>query len=279
MKQNLCREMVSGLFIIKSNVVKRKLVAFFFTFFTFTITSQTIPINYFGINGWMPDSIGPNFINGHVKPTQLCSWPYYANPVSQLETRIMRYGGANQDFTLSTISQLTNFAQMARNNGMEPLIQIPFYYSLYNVYNASNTMSLNIQNALTATGYAATVQNIVQVMMASPYKVRYFSISNEPDNWSAGPGSIPNVTTPSIIAMYFRQISEWIKSVNPDAIVVGPDLSQSYTYNNGLMWDFIGGNGNGNTDLTITSTVTPFKPYCDVFAYHTYPYGASHDST
>ncbi len=55
-----------------------------------------------------------------------------------------------------------------------------------------------------------------------------------------------------------------VKTANPNAIVIGPDISFMQTnYLNGLIA--------GANDITSTSTVTG-KPYCDIFAWHTYPY-------
>jgi hypothetical protein len=96
---------------------------------SFHLKSQAISNLYFGINGWMPANVFTLNLNGHVKSSELCITPPN-NIVGQLGTKIMRYGGTAMDYNLPTIPQYTTFIQMARDNNMEPLIQILFFTRL-----------------------------------------------------------------------------------------------------------------------------------------------------
>jgi len=252
------------------------IVSCFFIIGSFQLKSQTIPGLYCGINGWMPASIGTVNINGHVNASELCASPPN-NVVGELGTKIMRYGGAASDFTLPTIAQYTAFVDMARDNNMEPLIQIPFLYTLAATYNPTLSLFTNISNAVALAGYTADVQNIVTTLKASPYNVKYWGISNEPDLWYNVTNSVvPSASSASQVANYFKTISAQIKSADANAIIVGPDLNQAYP-GNGIMHDLIGGTPSINITGTITG-MSPTRYYCDIYAFHTYPFSGTQSS-
>lgn len=92
-------------------------------FFLITVYGQ-IPSNFYGVNYWMPQTIGTTNWNGHV--TDLMPDLQLAN------VKIIRVGGAGYDdggdlanFTSDYVTACTNI----KNIGAEPLVQIPVKYN------------------------------------------------------------------------------------------------------------------------------------------------------
>lgn len=256
------------------------LLIFFSLISLSSLKSQTIPANFFGINGWMTHSIGTQTLYGKLDAI----WSPTANVIKDLSAKVCRYGGYDNDangfpsYTNTLTSECALFINKARQNGMEPIIQIPFLYMLIAQYpNAALSLTTAISNATANTTYTADVINFVTALTTT-YNIKYFSISNEPDIWALttpASQSVASVSSASQIAMYFRPISQWIKQVNPNAIVVGPDLASAQSWPNGLMNGLIDKNANlGAGDITGTITANG-KNWCDIISFHTYPYGVS----
>jgi hypothetical protein len=236
----------------------------------FQLKAQTvIPPGFFGLNGWMPDKIGSATSPGPTMtiPTgtnlggQLYNFTTTALSTSTagIGVKMLRYGGIAHDLNLPTVSQYTTFVAMCNSLSITPVVQLSFsnyYWQTGPSYNAT----VAITNATSA------ISSLVTTLSGAPYNVKYFSIGNEPDGYTGYPYYIPSTysISPATLNYYTKALSDVVKTVNPNAIVIASDISFMQTnYLNGLIF--------GPGDITSTSTVTG-KPYCDILAWHTYPY-------
>lgn len=207
--------------------------------------SQAISPRLFGVNAWMPDTIGD--VNNCQSPPCIKYGKLHQNwgKVGDSKASCVRYGGIAPDKNIPTMYQYLRMVDSIRAHGMEPILQVPFWDYRY-----------------TAQQAAAIVQYINVVKGRN---VKYWIIGNEP-NLSY------SYTTASQIAAYFKQFASAMKSVDPTISIVGPETASfKQTITNGLTTpggpdDITGRDQNGNF-------------YLDVFTFHTYPFGNGTTST
>lgn len=252
--------------------MKKTITLFIATLLTVGLRSQTtIPANFYGLNGWMPDYIGSSASPGPTltpaSATQYTNlggqlYNFTNTAIPNLGNRMMRFGGTNADMNFPTLSQYEAFVTACNSKNITPVIQLPLAYAGWLQPGYDFTAAVNVP------AYTSTIAAIVRTLSASPYNVKYYSIGNEPDAYSSHYGDPGfSITTPTLAAC-IRSVSMVIKTQNPYAIVIGPDISfYQGSIINGLI------TGNSGTDITATNSVTPSSPFCDIIAYHTYPMG------
>lgn len=242
--------------------------------FKFSYYSQIIPNNFYGVNGWMPDWVGSVNLNG-----EFYNILDNTSFLTSTGVKIVRLGGGDHDKNAITVSQAQTFATEVKAKGMEPLIQIPFVFKLMPFTSGDdiNDLDTKITTALADNTYETYVKNLVASLMVSPYNVKYWSISNEPDLWDQ---TIQNGVAADAerIKDYFTTISDWIRSQDVNAIIVGPDLAEAQAYDNtspysGLAYELI--NGTSLQKITGQSATYSGKYYVDIWAFHTYPFNGT----
>ena len=195
--------------------------------------SQKISPYFFGQNAWMPDSIGSKKFSGQLHQ----KW----NDIKSSGAQIIRFGGIGADGNMPTNYQYIKMIDSIRANGMEPMIQVPFFNGQYNASQA-----------------AAIVQYI---NITKGRNIKYWIIANEPDH-------VYKYTNSSQVASYFKPYASAMKAVDPSIKIVGPETAW-YNTNiiNGLTTP-------GGPD-DITGTDGAGRYYVDIVTFHTYPFDGS----
>ncbi|MGQ0829310.1 MAG: T9SS type A sorting domain-containing protein, partial [Bacteroidota bacterium] len=201
--------------------------------------AQTISNHFFGVNAWMPDTIG----NYNACPDPPCyrkgklhnNW----GKIKDSKANIIRYGGIAPDKNMPTNYQYIRMIDSMRANGLEPIIQVPYYKGRYTAQQAADIVKY--------------------INITKKKKIKYWIIGNEP-NLSYGH------TTAAQVAAYFKPFASAMKDVDPTILIVGPETASfKKTIIDGLT------NPNGADDITGKDSKGRF--YLDVFSFHTYPMG------
>jgi hypothetical protein len=193
-------------------------------------SAQTISSHFFGENAWMPDTIGSTVLNGKLHK----QW----QSVKASKAAMIRFGGIAPDKSMPTNYQYIKMIDSIRANGMEPIIQVPFYNQKYTAQQA------------------ATIVNYINVVKGR--HIKYWIIGNEP-NLSY------SYTSASQIANYFRPFASAMKNADPSIFIVGPEIAWfDQNIINGLTTP------NGSDDITGKDATG--KYYLDVISFHTYPF-------
>lgn len=172
--------------------------------------SQTISDHFFGVNAWMPDTIGDHFYNGKIHK----NWGNIQNS----GCGIVRYGGISTDEHKPTDYQYIRMVDSIRAHGMEPILQVPF-----------NNGQFTAQEAGAIVNYVNNTRS---------RKVKYWIIANEP-NLSY------SYTTAAQIAAYFRPFASAMKAADPSILIIGPETASfKKTMSDGLT------NPGGPDDIT-----------------------------
>lgn len=153
------------------------------------LKSQAISTLLFGINAWMPDSVGNTKPNGNLAT----NW----GKIKYSNVKLVRYGGTTADVNQPTHSQYLKIIDSIRARGMEPILQVS--------YNNTNDSAVG-----------RVLVKYINVTMGK--KVKYWSIGNEPDKY---PGS----NYAPKFAKYIKKFSIAMKQVDPTISIVGPDFS------------------------------------------------------
>ena len=153
--------------------------------------------------------------------------------LAKVKYQTIRIGGNNYERGTFIDQYAIKLIDFARSIGAEPIVQMP--------------RQLKDNNA----AYEA----IAYVNGKMGRHIKYWSIGNEPDHKN-------QLATPEEVYDYFKKISEQIKSYDPQAKVMGFDLS---SYKPLYLDRFLGG------DLDLTGKM-PGKPcyYLDVVTFHGY---------
>jgi len=102
---------------------------------TTTSFAQTpIPTDFYGINGWMPDSLNTSFYNGQVHNL----W----TEVEASKPAVIRIGGIAYDKNYPTDYQLLKMIDSVQSIGAEPIIQVPLWAGTETAQNAADIVTL-----------------------------------------------------------------------------------------------------------------------------------------
>ncbi|MES2592577.1 MAG: T9SS type A sorting domain-containing protein [Bacteroidota bacterium] len=208
-------------------------------FISKNIDAQTISNHYFGVNAWMPDTIGnyytcpepPCYFNGKLHK----NWAQ----VKSSGTTFVRYGGIGTDKNMPTNFQYLRIIDSIRANGMEPIIQVPFYNNRYTAQQAANI--------------------VYYINVVKGRNIKYWIIGNEP-NLSY------SYTTAAQIAAYFKPFASAMKNVDPTILIIGPETA---SFKQSILNDLT--NPGGPSDITGKDGAGRY--YLDVYSFHTYPMG------
>ena len=200
--------------------------------------AQLISTHFFGENAWMPDTVGN--ANACQEPPCILYGKLHQQwgAIKSSKTTIVRYGGIAPDRNMPTDYQYIRIIDSIRANGMEPMIQVPFYNYRYTAQQAAE---------------------IVQYINVTKGKnIKYWIIGNEPDlSYS--------FTTAAQIANYFKPFASAMKAIDPTILIVGPEFASfNQTIMNGLTTP------NGPDDITGKDPAGRY--YLDVISFHCYPF-------
>jgi hypothetical protein len=220
--------------------------------------SQTTPALFYGQNSWMPDSVGrlPNsqiILGGKIHKNG--NW----KKIESSNVKIIRYGGAVANKTLTTNYQYLQTVDSARAHGMEPILQVPFKPGT-NGYD-----TIQAKNILT------------YINITKGKNVKYWIIGNEPELEHGYTSDAKR------IADYIKRISIAMKKIDNTIKIIGPGLYympgdagdnkrkqldtltnstfSTGTWTNTIMGPIPSGNGNATG-----------KFYIDYFSYHSYQF-------
>jgi len=197
------------------------------------IDAQNISGHYFGQNAWMPDTIGTTVLNGKLHQ----NW----GNIKDSKASIIRFGGIAPDRDRPTNYQYIKMIDAIRSNGMEPVMQVPFYNNRYSAQQA------------------ADIVRYVNITMGK--NVKYWVIGNEPD-LSYG------FSNASQVAAYFKPFASAMKAVDPGILTVGPECAWfNQNIINGLTTP-------GGPD-DITGKDAAGRYYLDIISFHCYPFNGS----
>ncbi|MBA3971004.1 MAG: T9SS type A sorting domain-containing protein [Bacteroidetes bacterium] len=163
------------------------------------------------------------------------------NNIKLSNASIIRFGGIAPDRNMPTNFQYIRMIDSIRANGMEPVIQVPFDANRYTAAQAAN------------------IVNYLNVVKGK--NIKYWIIANEPN---LGYG----YTTPGQIANYFKPFASAMKAVDPNILIVGPEIA----------WfdqSIIDGLTNPGGPHDITGKDAAGRYYLDVISFHTYPFNGS----
>lgn len=203
--------------------------------------SQTISNDFFGVNAWMPDTIGnyfacpeaPCYFNGKLHK----NW----QKVKASGATIVRFGGISADRNRPTNFQYIRMIDSIRENGMEPIIQVPFFNNRYTAQQA------------------ADIVRYINVIKGK--NIKYWIIGNEP-NLSY------SYTTAAQVANYFKPFASAMKNVDPSILIIGPEPAwYDQTMINGLTTP------GGASDITGKDGAGRY--YLDILSFHTYPFNGT----
>lgn len=192
--------------------------------------SQNISEEIVGQNAWMPYSIGSTIYYGKLDS----QW----NKVKQSGAKVIRYGGVVVDRDMPTNTQYLNIIDSIRSNGMEPVIEIPFYNNKYTALQA------------------AEIVQFINVTKARD--VKYWVIGNEPD-------IAYGLVNSAQVADYIKSFSLAMKTVDPSIKIIAPETAW-YNQNiiNGLTTP------GGESDITGQDSLGNF--IVDIISFHIYPF-------
>jgi uncharacterized membrane protein len=201
--------------------------------------AQTISPRYFGVNAWMPDTIGD--VNNCTDPPCIKYGKLHKHWAKVKDSKAMsvRYGGIAPDKNKPTNFQYIRMIDSIRSKGMEPIVQVPFYNFRYTAQQAANI--------------------VYYINVTRGKAVKYWIIGNEP-NLSYG------YTTSAQVAAYFKQFASAMKNVDSTIKIIGPETASfKKTILDGLT------NPGGPDDITGKDAAGRY--YLDVYSFHTYPFG------
>lgn len=164
--------------------------------------------------------------------------------VAGLKLAVLRVGGtdndtsANEAYSAAVVEKAVTYARAV---GAEPIIQMPLIKDADGQKPATAASAANLLKYLNVT---------------KSYGVKYVSIGNEPDLYTADQAPLPSFDAAKLCTQ-FAAFADALKAVDPAITIVGPDLS----------WKYVGGN----------DWLSPFLDGCaskvDVVALHRYPLG------
>lgn len=220
-----------------------------------TLPVAPVPISpvFFGQNAWMPEWVGLAHKWGDLE-LLLCGAGYVpGGPCAPAEVQasgvqVMRYGGKAVDKDWDHGVSPAQYLQMVDNlraNGIQPILQVPYHDGQF--------------PPSVAAGLVATING-----PPNSRAVRYWSVGNEPNDVYGSDAAD--------IAGYIRLYVPAMRAVDPDIVVVGPDLSW---LESDIMEELMRPGGPLDICGTYTDAGGTVRPYLDVVAFHTYPFDGS----
>lgn len=222
-------------------ICQASIVALSLLFSVEKATSQNIPAHYFGENAWMPDTIGN--ANNCTEPPCIFNGKLHQQwkNIKESNAVLIRYGGIASDNNMPTNYQYLRIIDSIRANGMEPIIQVPFKNWRYSAQQAADIVTyLNVTKGR---------------------NIKYWIIGNEPDLGY-------HYTTAAQIAAYIKPFASAMKSVDPNILIIGPELA---SFNKSIIDGLTTPNGPND----ITGKDANGRYYTDVFSFHTYPFNGT----
>lgn len=159
--------------------------------------------------------------------------------VKDSKTQVVRFGGITPDKNMPTNFQYIRMIDSIRSNGMEPIVQVPYYNGRYTA-----------QQAAAIVTYINVTRN---------KHVKYWIIGNEPDLKYAA-------TSASQVASYIKPFASAMKAVDSTIRIIGPETAW---FNKAI----IDGLTNPGGTYDITGKDNNGRYYVDVISFHTYPMG------
>lgn len=218
------------------NMKKTFQISFFalsLLFSAISVSAQTISNHFFGENAWMPYAVGSTIYGGKLDQ----HW----GDIKNSNASIIRYGGIAGDKEMPTNAQYISIIDSIRSNGMEPIIQVPFYNNRFTAQQAADIV---------------TYINVTQGK-----HIKYWIIANEPDQ------SYP-YTSASQVAAYLKPFASAMKNVDPSILIIGPETAWfDLNILNGLTTP------DGPDDITGKDAAGRY--YLDVISFHAYPFNGT----
>lgn len=216
-----------------NRISKTVLLALSMLYYIDNSSAQTISNHFFGENAWMPPAIGTIILNGKLNQ----NW----GKIKSSKAAVIRYGGIAGDKDKPTNAQYIAIIDSIRANGMEPIIQVPFYNYRYTAQQAADI--------------------VTYINITKGRNIRYWIIGNEPDlSYS--------FTTAAQIAGYFKPFASAMKNVDPSILIIGPECAW---YNQSI----INGLTTPNGPDDITGKDANGRYYLDIISFHTYPFNGT----
>lgn len=143
--------------------------------------------------------------------------------VSDLQLDLLRIGGTEADrsyphpFDYTKVEEAIAYSKAI---GAEPVLQLP-------TLNAMSGEQATIQSAI----------EMVEYVRNNDLGVQYFSIGNEPDIYVDQ--GVKEAYTPQELSMFFNAISDSVKKIDPNYVILGPDLAWKYYKGNNWLSPFL----------------------------------------
>ena len=202
--------------------------------FSNLVQADNVPKTLFGLNAWMPHSIGEKEYFGKLGQV----W----DDVQDSSPNLIRLGGIAADRSFYTDDQLLDTLKKIKNIGAKAIVQVPLDGGKFNAENA-----------------ARIVKFINKNRRNRKLKVKYWSIGNEPNY-------IYKNYTPSLYAEHVKAFSIAMKKVDPRIKIIAGEMAWFHRY-----WvDSLLG---GDADITGVNPKTK-RPYIDYFSFHAYGFGS-----
>ena len=189
----------------------------------------------------MPDTIGD--ANGNIDPPYIFNGKLHKNwkNIKNSGASIIRFGGIAADRNMPTKYQYIKMIDSIRANGMEPMIQVPFFNNRYNKQQAADL--------------------VTYINITKGKNIKYWVIGNEPDlSYS--------YSTSAQIASYFKPFASAMKNVDPSILIIGPEIA---SFNKTII-DGLTAPG-GPSDITGKDAAGRY--YLDIISFHAYPFSGA----
>ncbi len=195
--------------------------------------AQPIASTFFGQNAWMPDTIGSTLYYGQLHN----KWPQ----IAESGAKLIRFGGIGPDKHMPTKHQYLKMVDKIRSNGMEPMLQVPFYNGMYNAQQA------------------AEIVKYINVTMGR--NVKYWIVANEPDNEYG-------YNTAAQCAAYIRSYSSAMKDIDGSIKIIGPETAW---YNTNIINGLITPGGPSD----VTGKDSKGRYILDILSFHMYAFNGT----
>lgn len=208
-----------------------------------------IPGKFYGINYWMPDTIGTVFYNGFVQT------PAIKTKVQNCKPGIIRVGGNGFDTDGNIFYHYYKACSTVVALGGEPLVQIPVKYGNF-------------------TFTVAQAKSLVLYLRSQGLKIKYFSVGNEYDLYPFPYNRIDSVS--AIVKRFSHSIKTAYTNAKDSTLIVAPSVSWFGAQDNlfvDMLTQLVGTPGGAN-DITLQNSVITGGTYyfVDIIDWHDYPF-------